>query len=71
MANRSDFNTNSVPRSVKRMLIMASLNGGWSKNSLHREFQDWQKAHAHHKEVVRKRLSLKGSNTDVEEMVTK
>ena len=69
MANRSDFNTTSVPRSVKRMLIMASIKGGWSKNALHREMQDWQKAHAHHKEVVRKRLSMKGSNPDVEEAV--
>ena len=66
MANRSDFNS-TIPRSVKRMLIMMSINGGWSKNQLHREFQDWAKAHAHHKEVVKKRLSSKGSNADTEE----
>jgi len=68
MANRSTFNS-AVPRDVKRMILMASVKGNWSKNATHREFQDWAKAHAHHKEVVRKRLSMKGSS-DVEETVS-
>jgi hypothetical protein len=68
MANRSTFNS-SLPRDVKRLLLMSSVKGGWSKNQLHRECQDWAKAHAHHKEVVRKRLSMKG-NVDVEEAVS-
>lgn len=66
MANRSDFSS-VLPRSVKRMLIMMSINGGWSKNELHRAFQDFAKAHAHHKDVVKKRLASKGSSAETEE----
>lgn len=66
MANRSSF-TSTLTRRDKQLVIMSSIRNGWSKNETHREFQSWANAHAHLKEVVRKRLSGKKDTEETTE----
>lgn len=58
MANRSDFSS-VLPRQIKRMLIMASIYGNWSKEEDRQARKDFIAAHAHHKRIVRDRQTAK------------
>ena len=59
MANRSDFYSAKLPRSIKRMLTMAQVNG-WTgdkhnRNKIKRQFID---AHTNHVGFKLKRQSM-------------
>ena len=58
MANRSDFNS-VLPRSIKKMLTMASIRQGWTKAEAREARLDFIAAHTHHKRIRQMRLSSK------------
>ena len=61
MANRSDVNS-KLPRQIKRLLIMSSIIHGETKAEAREARMDFIAAHAHYRDVLKKRMSSKNED---------